>query len=518
MKSPRPYQRAAIDSLYRYWETESGNPLIVAPCGAGKSLIIAFFIREAMEYPGTRILILTHRRELLQQNEAELKDIWPQAPTGFYSAGIGRKDRRAPILFAGIQSIAKKIHTFDPFDLVLIDEAHLVPRKQQTQYGHAINTLKQMNPHTRFVGLTATHYRLDSGLLHEGDDALFDAVTYEIPVMDLIEQGHLCEVVGKRGAQVADLTGVKMRGGEFIASQAEAAFDLPELTRAACDEIVRYGATRRAWLIFASGVDHAEHIRDALRGLGVDAEAVSGKTPKDERDALVERFKAGRLKCLVNCDVLTIGFNAPICDMGVLLRATASTALYVQIVGRMMRTFPNKDDALLLDYGGNVERHGPIDDVRPRRPGKGGGEAPIKACPSCHELVAASTATCPACGYEWPPREVKHEKTAFDGAVMSHQSAGEWVPVDSVRLVRHSKVGKPDSVRIEYQCGLRTYKDWLTPEHTGYARTQAVKKLWAAGVQADTVDEVLATEWPEVDQIYVRPDGKYDRVTKVVYK
>ena len=122
----RDYQREAIDSLYSYWEQEKGNPLIVAPCGAGKSIIIAQFIREAMAYPGTRVLVLTHRRELLEQNEAELRSIWSSAPTGIYSAGLGRRDRHSPILFAGIQSIHSRLHTFDPFDMVIIDERPLM--------------------------------------------------------------------------------------------------------------------------------------------------------------------------------------------------------------------------------------------------------------------------------------------------------------------------------------------------------------------------------------------------------
>lgn len=521
MKSPRPYQREAIDSLYQYWESRSGNPLIVAPCGAGKSLIIAFFIKEARAWPDTRILVLSHRKELLQQNEAELRSIYPDAPTGFYSSGIGRKDRSAPILFAGIQTIANHIHKLDPFELVLIDECHLIPRKTSTQYGHTIATLKQMNPDTRFVGYTATPYRLDSGQLHEGDDALFDAITYEIPVIDLIRQGHLCEVVGKRGAEVADLTGVRKRAGEFVASQAEAAFDVPALTAAACDEIVAYGQDRKAWLIFASGVDHAEHVRDALRARGIDCEAISGKTPKDERERVLAAFKAGRLRCLVNCDILTIGFNAPICDMGVLLRATASTALYVQIVGRLMRTYPGKENALLLDYGGNVERHGPIDAVRPKRPGKGGGEAPAKACPSCHSIVAASARACPDCGHQFPERSPRHEKTAYGGAVMSHQSAGEWIDVDSVSYHRHRKAGKPDSVRVEYQCGLKVYKDWLTPGHEGYPRSKTIKKLFQAGVNCpDDADGLLAIadQIPKPTRIYVKPDGKYERVEKADYR
>lgn len=517
----RHYQRAAIDSLYEYWSREKGNPLIEAPCGAGKSIIIAQFIREAMAYPGTRVLVLTHRRELLEQNEAELRSIWSSAPTGIYSAGLGRRDRYSPILFAGIQSIHSRLHTFDPFDLVIIDEAHLIPAKTTTMYGRAIEMLRLMNPQTRYVGLTATPYRLDSGFLHQGPGALFDKITYEIPVRQLIDQGHLCEVVGKRGAEVADLSSVHKRGGEYIQKEMAAAMDIPALTQAACDEIVAYGRSRRAWLVFTAGVKHAEHVTEALRQRGVDAKMVSGSTPKAERDSIIEDFKAGRLKCLVNCDILTIGFNAPICDMGVLLRATASTALYVQIVGRLMRTFPGKDNALLLDFGGNVERHGPIDKVRPKLPGGGDGDAPAKACPSCHSMVAAGALECPDCGHLFPEREPKHEKTAYAGAVMSHQDQPQWVRVDAVSYHRHRKKDKPDSVRVEYRCGLRTYKDWWLPEHRGIARAKTVKKLWALGAKCpNTTDDLLAMadDLPMPDQILIRPEGKYERVESIYFE
>ena len=511
----RDYQRAAIDSLYAYWNREKGNPLIVAPCGAGKSIIIAQFIREAMQYPNTRILVLTHRQELLVQDEAELQLVWPGAPSGFYSSGLRRKDRHAPILFAGIQSVWKRLHTFDPFDLVIIDEAHLIPPKQTTMYGQAMETLRMMNPQTRYVGLTATPFRLDSGLLHEGDGSLFDRVTYEIPVRDLIDRGELCEVVGKRGAEVADLSGVRKRGGEFINKQAEAAFDVPALTQAACEEIVAYGENRRAWLIFASGIKHAEHVREALRAHGVDAEVVHGGISSQEREGRIQRFKDGDLRCLINVDVLTIGFNAPICDMGVLLRATASTALYVQIVGRLMRTFPGKANALLLDYGGNVERHGPIDKVKPKAPTSGEGDAPAKLCPSCYSIVAAGALECGDCGHQFPERTPKHERTAYGGAVMSHQDDPQWVCVDDVTYHRHRKAGKPDSVRIEYRCGLRTYKDWWLPEHKGMARTNTIKKLWKLGVTCpETTDELLeiSEQLPQPEQILIRPEGKYERV------
>ena len=515
----RGFQREAIDSLYTYWDSEKGNPLIVAPCGAGKSIILSQFIREAMAYPDTRILVLTHRTELLLQDEAELRSLWPDAPTGFYAAQIG-KHRHADILFASINTIHRKLHTFYPFDLVIIDEAHLIPRRTATMYGRAMETLRLVNPETRYVGLTATPYRLDSGLLHQGEGALFDRITYEIPVRQLIEEGWLCEVVGKRGSEIPDLGGVHKRGGEFIGKEVADAMDVPALTKAACDEIVAYGANRRAWLVFAASVQHAEHIEAALRARGIDCATVHGGVDNTTRAQRLADFKAGRLRCLVNVDILTIGFNAPICDMGVLLRATASTALYVQIVGRLMRTYPGKDNALLLDFGGNVERHGPIDAVKPRAPGKGDGDAPAKACPNCHSIVHASARECPDCGHEFPERQARHERTAYSGAIMSHQEEGEWVSVDRVTYHRHRKQGRPDSVRVEYHCGLRTYRDWWMPEHGGFPRTKTIKALWRAGVKCPlTTDELLqvAETLPQPEMIYVQPEGKYERVESVDY-
>ena len=512
------YQREAINSVWKYWANTKGNPLIVAPCGAGKSIILSQFICEVMGYGGTRVLVLSHRKELLQQDEAELRRLWPEAPTGFYSSGLARKDSGASILFAGIQTVFDKLHTFDSYDLVIIDEAHLIPRKQATMYGKALDVLRLMNPRTRYIGLTATPFRLDSGLLHDGDGALFDRITYDIGVRHLIERGHLCEVIGKRGTELPDISGVKKRGGEFIGKDVAAAMDVSSITQAACDEIVAYGRDRKAWLIFAAGVEHAEHICESIKGHGIDAEVVHGGIDKASRAECIERFKAGRLRCLVNVDILTVGFNAQICDMGVLLRATASTALYVQIVGRLMRTYSGKKNALLLDYGGNVERHGPIDQVEPKKPGKGGGEAPAKACPECHSILHASALSCPDCGHVFPPRQPKHESTAYAGAIMSHQIAGEWVRVKDVRYARHTKPGKPDSMRVEYKCGLRIYKEWFLPEHSGRARIETAKKLRERyGLQCPkTTNELLriTCQFPCPEFILVKQEGKYDNIKK----
>jgi DNA repair protein RadD len=520
----RDYQAAALASIWDYWCTDKGNPLIVAPCGAGKSLLVAELTRQLCQDYAARVLILTHRAEILEQNEAELRRVWPEAPTGFYSASVGRKDRYADVLFAGIQTVHRRIHELEPFDICIIDECHLLPRKTQTMYGKTVETLKLMNPQCRFVGYTASPYRLDSGRLDQGKGALFDKITYDIDVQTLIDKGYLCEVVSKRGADVADTDGLHKRYGEFISAEVVEAMDSGGLVESACDEIIEYGHNRRAWLVYATGVEHAEHIQRAMQERGIDARIITGQTPKGERADTIELFRAGGLRCLINIDVLTIGFNAPICDLCALLFATASVAKYVQVVGRIMRTHPGKDNALLLDYGGNVERHGPIDQINmtaPKTPGDKPGDAPAKACPSCFSVVHLSAKACPDCGYEFPDNGPNHEAEAYDGAVLASQRKPQWVAVRGVDYKRHKKPGKPDSVRVEYHCGLKTHKDWLCPEHGGRATQMAAAKLSAWGVTCPrTTDDLLAMApgLPQPTFIRIKPDGKYERVAELHFE
>lgn len=311
--SLRPYQRAAIEALYDYFSASSGNPLVVMPTGTGKSLCIAGFTREAIAaYGDTRVLILTHVKELIQQNFMALLRAWPEAPAGIYSAGLSRRDIHAQILFAGIQSIHRHARQVQRCDLVLIDEAHLLGRGDSGMYRSFLAQLNEINAGLlKIVGFTATPYRLDSGMLHEGKDRLFTDIAFQVPVLEMIQQGYLCPVVPKQTSTQLDVGGVGTRGGEFIAKDLEAAVDRDEVTRAAVAEIVQHGEGRGSWLVFCSGVAHARHVRDAIREHGISAETVTGDTPGPERDGILAAFKAGRLRCVTNANVLTTGFDAP---------------------------------------------------------------------------------------------------------------------------------------------------------------------------------------------------------------
>jgi len=230
------------------------------------------------------------------------------------------------------------------------------------------------------------------------------------------------------------------------------------------------------------------------------------------------------VRCLVNCNVLTTGFDAPNVDLVALVRATLSAGLYVQMVGRGTRLSDGKDDCLILDYGQNVQRHGFIDQVKAKRQGEGGdGEAPAKQCPDCQEMMPTATRLCPACGHEFPPPALNHGNSAYGGAVMSSQVVAEWVDVDHVDYARHKKQGKPDSVKVTYHCGLKSVSEWLCPDHGGYAASRYSARKPALGADADNTEDALAEaplSWKVPTRIKIKPrvsDPRFDEIVQLDY-
>lgn len=529
MLNLRPYQREAVDGLYTYWNQGGGNGLIILPTGAGKSLVIATICRELLSsFPDLRIGVVTHVQELIAQNAQELIRAWPQAPVGIYSAGLGRKDAHARIVFMGIQSVHKKADVLGKFDLILVDEAHLIPRNAATMYGRFLARLREVVPDMRIVGLTATPYRLDSGRLDAGDDRLFDGIVYEANVRDLIEQGYLSQLISKASLTQIDTSRLHTRGGEFIEKELAAAAS--SIVDAAVAEIVAVGVDRRGWLAFCSGVEHAEQVRDAIKGHGISCETVVGSTPDGERARIINAYKRRDIRCLTSVGVLTTGFNAPHVDLLAMLRPTLSTGLYVQMVGRGFRLADGKENCLVLDFSGNVRRHGPVDDPRPKRQGGGGKkeeEEPSKVkeddirakeCPQCKTIVSLATLRCVACGHEWPKPEARHEAEAEAVAILSTEKlAPQWVAVDATRYVPHEKAGAPMSVAANFICGVTVYKNWLCFGHQGFPRQKAVE-FWSRGggqmPAPKSAEEALDRigELRRVEAIRLKLGGQYPEV------
>lgn len=521
----RDYQRKAIDALYGYFAEKVGNPLVVLPTGTGKSVVIAEFVRGAMEaYPDTRILCLTHVKELIAQNFAALLRLWPQAPAGIYSAGLNSRDLRSPILFCGIQSVHSKAYAIQQCDLVLIDEAHLIPRASGTMYRKFLDQLREINPHLKVVGFTATPYRLDSGMLHKGRERVFDDIAYSANIGDMIKQGYLCPVSAKWTDACQDTSGVGKRGGEFIAGDLERAVDQHQLNAAIAQEIVERGHGHGSWLVFATGTSHAQHLRDEIAANGISAECVFGDTSDAKRQNILDRFKAGKLRCVVNVNVLTTGFDAPGVDLIAMCRPTASPGLYVQMIGRGTRLAEGKESCLVLDFAMNVKRHGPIDMIDVRGdfdPDRQAGDAPVKKCPSCSEIVHASARHCQACGHEFPPPTTKVLSKPVAAPLLAKEIESEWLPVNAVSYRRHEgRDDKPDSMVATYSCGIGSYKEWVCFEHTGYPREKATQ-WWARRMPGQPcpvkIDHALTrtSELPKPTAIRVQRNGQYFNVVAV---
>lgn len=497
----RPYQLAAVDSIYTYFAAKAGNPIVAMPTATGKSVVIAEFCKHVLgSYPGQRILVATHQKELIEQNHQKLVDHWPQAPVGIFSASVGRREV-APITFVGIQTVAKKAALFGHIDLMLIDECHLVGASQNTQYLLFIEALKAVNPHLKVIGLTATPYRLGMGMLTEGGiftDICFD-LTERLTFNRLIAEGYLCPLIARKTAVELDVTEVEKQGGEFVQKQLQDAVDRSPITSAALKEAVAAGADRKHWLIFAAGLEHASHISEMLNLMGIPCAVVSGDLPMAERERLLLDFRLGKYRAVVNNNVLTTGFDFPGIDFIVMLRPTSSPGLWVQMLGRGTRILPGKANCLVLDFAGNTRRLGPINDpIIPRKKGAGGGggTAPVRICPACNTYNHASVRVCECCGEEFP-HIIKIEATSSFRPVIADDlpQIVDFV-VDHVAYSRHTKLGKPPSLKVTYTCGLRRFEQWVCPEHPGYAGHKA--NLWwqemGTGVSPQSVDEALARE------------------------
>ena len=295
-------------------------------------------------------------------------------------------------------------------------------------------------------------------------------------------QGYLCPLVTKVGINKPDTDRLHVRGGEFAANEVEDLMDEDRLVESACGEIAGYTADRNSVLIFAAGIQHGRHVVEVLRDRhGIECGFVCGDTPARERDAILGRFRDGSLKYLCNVNVLTTGFDAPHVDCVALLRPTLSAGLYYQMVGRGFRLHPSKTNCLVLDFGGNAMRHGPVDRIKPKTRSVGGsGPAPAKECPECQSVVAAGVSCCPDCGYAFPAKEhANHDVTASTTGVLSGQVTTEKFAVQAVTYTVHTKRGAeendPKSLRVDYKIGWHRWKsEWVCMEHTGFAREKAI--------------------------------------------
>jgi len=515
----RDYQNEAVQSVFDGWNAGiPGNYLISMPTGSGKSLVVAALTDKLHHQYKAKILVLTHVMELIEQNIQKLVTLSPGTNYGVFSAGLNRKELHHDVVFASIQSISGHIHKRDRFDIVIIDEVHTVSDDGNSRYRKTLATLKMMNPNMRVIGLTATPYRMTTGWLHKGDDAMFDCIIHEVSLLKLISDGYLCNIVTKSGAVHINTNGVAKRGGEFVSGELETAAMTGDVTESAVCDMVARASDRKKWIVFACGIDHAKQITDALISHGITAKMVTGDTPKAERADIIKEHKAGALRALVNVNCLTTGFDNPAIDMIACLRPTGSPGLWVQMIGRGFRMHPDKKDCLVLDYTSNSINFGPIDKINPKeKSGDSDGIAPSKECPECTCIIPAQSRVCSYCGYEFLEAEIKIEHRATEAPILSTMIEPEGRKVENTWFSVHSKPGKDACVKIEYQCGFDTYYDWVFPKskfRSAYIKTCKEWKIEPFDNAHDWVAYANGKNLEGPVNIWTVPDGKYTKVVR----
>lgn len=473
----RPYQEVIAPQVFDYMISNPGrNPCIAIPTGGGKTIIAADIIKHALEkWPKTKILVVSHVKEILEQDYDALT-AYLNIPVGLYSSGLKSRTFEQ-VTVAGIQSIYRQIDLFKNIDFVIVDEAHLIPIKGLGMYKTFLNGIGEH----RCLGLTATPFRLGSGYIYgEDDETIFDDCIIDLTYMEefnqLVDDGYLCDLRTMATNSEYDVSGIRTTAGDFNDKDMSDKFDRKDITRKIIDEVIQKATSFNKWLLFAIDIEHAEHITECLIANGINAYIVHSKMKESERDKVIQMFKSGSLRAIVNINILTTGFDAPDIDLIVLLRPTKSPVVHVQSIGRGLRPYPGKNYTMVLDFAGNTERLGPINDVRvaKKRKSKIENVDPItKRCPKCNAIHHPSVRVCSTCGFKF---EFKSDlRLGSTDAPIIAKNHTSWYEVQDITYNLHRKSHSPNSIKVTYQCGLRFFREWICIEHEGYAGAKAIK-------------------------------------------
>lgn len=344
----RPYQREAIDAVFKAWSSGMRRPAVVLPTGMGKTVVFSHLVSEFSAKTGQRVAILVHRDELADQAINKIKNVAPHLSIGKVKAESD--EITADVLVCSVQTLAverrfKALHAsqkqWGKIGLLVTDECH---------HGAAAT---YQNIYDRFpdalnVGFTATLERGDGVGL--GDT--WDDVVASKSVLYAIKHKFLTDVRA-RAVEVGGLNlgSVKKSRGDFQSKDLGEALEASELSEV-LPKAYKEHAVDRPGVVFTPTVATAQGVSDAFNASGIKTAVISGETPREERQRIYEDYRLGRIQVLSNCMVLTEGFDAPWASCAVIARPTQSRPLYIQMVGRVLRPWPGKKDALVLDVAG----------------------------------------------------------------------------------------------------------------------------------------------------------------------
>lgn len=542
MFEPRKYQEESLDAVWRYINICETYPLVVAPTGSGKSIMIAM-LADKIASNGGRLIVTAHRKELLKQNAKAYRLVSGGQDYGFYSAGLKAKCTDKPVIFAGIQSVFKRATEFGDRQFLLCDEVHRIDSsKDTTQYMTFLKDLSSINRWFRCVGYTATPYRTGTGCIVE--NGIFGDIAHETEIWRLMEMdpSPLARLVSKASIAKIDQSKLKIARGEFTESSMEEAFMEGDNVLDACTEMIAMAdqQDRKHCIIFGVSVKHCTKIAEIIRDLtGEPVGEIYGHTLPLERDMTLRSFGEKKLRWMVNCNVLTEGFDAPHIDLVAFMRATTSPGLFAQGAGRGMRPAIGKESCTVLDFGANIERHGALTDKdygkkKKKKDDDDAGVEPTKECPECESRCNISCVFCPTCGFMFDMKQApNHEGASEKDLDIMQPDTPETISVYGMEMYRHkgktdpeTGVKKPDTLKAIYlkdpNGAFSNWRDcvseWICIEHGGWAREKAEKwfKKFSVADAPTVIEDVLEAQERHMMRIPValtiKKDGKYFRI------
>lgn len=456
----RPYQVAAVESVKDALRSGKKAPLLVAPTGAGKTVMFAH-ITQSAQRKGNRVLILTHRQELLDQTCRKLSEFNVQY--GIVLAGRS-EDPHVTVQVAGVQTLVRRLDRTLPPDLIVVDEAHHA----------AAGSWKQILtrfPNAKILGVTATPERLDG----KGLGDMFDAIVRGPEVADLIAAGYLSKprYFAPPGAS---MEGIRTVAGDYNKKDSEAAVNQSRITGSAVDHY-RKLCDKQPAIAFCVSLKHAEQVTADFNAAGYRWAMIDGTMTTEDRRNAVRGLATGRLHGLSSCDIISEGFDVPVVSVAILLRPTQSMGLYLQQVGRVLRPAEGKQFATILDHVGNVLRHGFAEDQRewslegaPKKSSKQKAAITNRQCPKCYG-ISAPMPICPQCGHSFEVKGRKLEEV--DGTL-------EEIKAQEARIIKRQEQGKAQTLDDLIRVGVaRGYKNPSAWAHHVYSARRGRRPQYA---------------------------------------
>lgn len=395
----RPYQQECLDNVRDKFRAGVTKQLCVAPTASGKTIVFSHLPESIEQKPGEQIILLVHRDELVQQSQAKLQQYNPDLKVEVEKAEQ-RASRGADIIVASVASIGRlarkkgqqqddlfsdedeilefspRLLKFDPerMKALIIDECHHAGGAGSAAsgniYHNVIKYFRRFKPDPAWdgsgkllIGFTATPNRSDN----VGLESIFDEITFKRDIREMIEAGWLTDIRAYRVQTEVSLAGVKTTAGDFATKDLEERVNTPDRNNLIVDKYIQLGEGMTG-VVFTVDIKHSDDIAEAFRERGIPAAAVSSKTPKDERKAILSAHASGEIKIVSSCGVLSEGWDCPTAVVGIMARPTKSSLLYTQQVGRILRPYPApeqragwqgwvKNYAILIDMADTSVRH-----------------------------------------------------------------------------------------------------------------------------------------------------------------